>query len=80
MLDIVHFPKRSETRLSESCPQLAEDLPESDRKGAIESASAGIAMASAAEKFCDSGYVGLAFAADAESKLVGVGDLAEKDR
>ena len=78
MLDIVHFPKRSETRLSESCPQLGEDALESGREGAIEGASAGVAMAAAAEAFGDAGHVGVAFATDAQAKLVCVGDLAEK--
>jgi hypothetical protein len=80
MLNIVHFPKRSETRLSESCPKLGEDLLESDREGAIEGASAGVAMAASAKEFGDTGYVCFAFAADAEAKLVGVRDLSEKDR
>ena len=31
MLNIVHFPMRNETRLSESCPQLGEDSLKSDR-------------------------------------------------
>jgi hypothetical protein len=65
MLDIVHYPKRSETRLSESYPQLGEDSLESGREGPVEGASAGVAMAAAAEAFGDTGDVDLAFASDA---------------
>jgi hypothetical protein len=79
MLDIVHFSKRSETRLSESCPQLSEDSLGGDFKRAAEGASAGVAVAPAAEVFGDQGNIGLALAADAETKLVGIGNFAEED-
>ena len=46
---------------------------------AVECASAGAAMAAAAEVFGDLGDIDFAFAADAEPVLIGGGKFAEED-
>jgi hypothetical protein len=76
MLDIVHSFRWSETRLSESCPELGEDLIDGYIEGAVESASAGAAMAAAAEVLGNLRYVSLSLAANTEAKLTDDWNLA----
>ena len=49
-----------------------------DAQGAIESATAGAAMAAATEVLGDLGYIDLTFTANAETKLAGVGSSRRK--
>ena len=76
MLDIVHSFRWSETRLSESCPELREDLIDGHIEWAVESASAGAAMAAPAEVLGNLRDIRLTLAADTEPKLTNVGNLA----
>ena len=63
---------RSETRLSESYSQLGKDAFGGNLERAFDRASAGAAMAAAAEVLGDSGNVDLSFAANTEAEQIDV--------
>src|SRR5712675_1756848 len=70
---------RSETRLSESCPELGEDALGGHAQRAVDGAAAGAAMAAAAEVLGDPGYIEFSLAANAKTELTGIGHFAQKD-
>ena len=80
LLLVGHQFRRSQTRLSESRPELGQDAADGDIERTVEGATAGVAMSAAAEVLGDAGYIELAFTADTEPELTDVGDFAEEDR
>ena len=70
----------NQTRLTEFRTKLGKDAIGSHAERTAESASAGAAVAAAAEVLGNAGDVNLPFAANAETELIDIGQFAQEDR